>query len=120
MASPLASMIAQASASGASPQPFHATVAPTDVEKAYSDYNNAMMQAYAAQVGQQNAMWGGLAGLGSAGITTLPKLLSGGGGAGGMGASAMDSAIPGFSDALASAGGDVGASDLLASLAMVA
>jgi hypothetical protein len=111
-------MIAQASGSGANPAPFRATVAPTDVEKAYADYNNAMMQAYAAKVGQQNAMWGGLAGLGSAGITTLPKLLSGGG-ASGLGSAASD-AIPGFSDALASAGGDVSAGDLLASLAMVA
>ena len=118
MASPLASMIAQASASGANPPVFRATVAPTDVQKAYADYNNAMMQAYAAQVGQQNAMWGGLAGLGSAGVTTLPKLLSGG--AGSLGSSAIDSAVPGFSDALASAGGDISASDLLASLAMVA
>ena len=83
MASPLALALMQGTQAGTSPPPFHATVAPTDVEKAYSDYNNAMMQAYSAQLGQQNAMWGGLAGLGGAGILTLPKLLSGGGAAGG-------------------------------------
>jgi hypothetical protein len=92
-------MIAQASGSGVSPAPFRATVAPTDVEKAYADYNNAMMQAYAAKVGQQNAMWGGLAGLGSAGITTLPKLLGGGLGAGagaGMGDAEFEAMIAGL------------------------
>lgn len=68
MASPLASLLAQAGASGTSPQPFRATVAPTDVEKAYSDYNNAMEQAYQAKIAQQNAMWGGLAQLGGAAI----------------------------------------------------
>ncbi len=87
MPSPLAQMLAQAQIAGTPPTPFHATVAPTDVEKAYNDYNNTMMQAYQAKVGQQNAMWGGLAGLGSAGISTLPKLL-GGAGAAGAGAAA--------------------------------
>ena len=76
MASPLATALMQATAAGTPQQPFRATVAPTDVEKAYNDYNNTMMQAYSAKLGQQNAMWGGLAGLGSAGITTLPKILS--------------------------------------------
>lgn len=79
MASPLATAYLQAGAAGTPQQPFRATVQPTDVEKAYSDYNNAMMQAYAAQVGQQNAMYGGLAGLAGAGVMTLPKLLSGAG-----------------------------------------
>lgn len=76
MASPLATAYLQAGAAGTPTTPFRATVAPTDVEKAYSDYNNAMMQAYAAQVGQQNSMYGGLAGLAGAGIMTLPKLLA--------------------------------------------
>src|ERR1700747_1860415 len=116
MASPLAQMLAQASASGASPTPFRATVAPTDVQKAYSDYNNAMMQAYSAQVGQQNAMWGGLAGLGSAGITAggkgwrLSSLLGGGGAVGSEGSTAIADSLglgSGISDA-----------DLLASLAL--
>lgn len=112
MPSPLATMMAQAQMAGTSPQPFHATVQPTDVEKAYNDYNNTMMQAYQAKVGQQNAMWGGLAGLGSAGITTLPKILSGSGAAmGGEGSTAIADAMglgSGISDA-----------DLLASLALV-
>ena len=113
-------MLAQASASGASPTPFRATVQPTDVQKAYSDYNNAMMQAYSAQVGQQNAMWGGLAGLGSAGITaagkgggmgSLSSLLGGGGAVGSEGSTAIADSLglgSGISDA-----------DLLASLALV-
>lgn len=83
MASPLALALMQGQQQATPTQPFRATVAPTDVEKSYNDYNNAMMQAYSAQVGQQNAMWGGLAGLGSAGITTLPKLMSSMGGAAG-------------------------------------
>jgi hypothetical protein len=69
-------MLAQAQMAGTPQTPFHATVAPTDVEKAYNDYNNTMMQAYQAKVGQQNAMWGGLAGLGGAGLLAL----GGGGG----------------------------------------
>lgn len=112
-------MLAQASASGASPTPFRATVQPTDVQKAYSDYNNAMMQAYSAQVGQQNAMWGGLAGLGSAGISaagkggmgSLSSLLGGGGAVGSEGSTAIADSLglgSGISDA-----------DLLASLALV-
>ncbi len=90
MPSPLAQMLAQAQIAGTPPTPFHATVAPTDVEKAYNDYNNTMMQAYQGKVAQNNAMWGGLAGLGSAGITTLPKLLGGAGGLSGAAAAAPD------------------------------
>jgi hypothetical protein len=82
MPSPLASAILQGTAAATPQQPFRASVAPTDVEKANADYNNAIQQTYAAQLGQQNAMWGGLAGLGSAGIMTLPKLLGGGASAG--------------------------------------
>jgi hypothetical protein len=88
MASPLATAILQGTAASTPQQPFRATVAPTDVEKANADYNNAIQQTYAAQIGQQNALWGGLAGLGSAGLLALgggggggalAKLLSGGG-----------------------------------------
>ena len=112
MASPLALALMQGQQQATPQQPFRAQVAPTDVTKAYSDYNNAMMQAYSAQLGQQNAMWGGLAGLGGAGILTLPKLLGGAGGAiGSDGSSAIASGLglgSGISDA-----------DLLASLALV-
>jgi len=83
MASPLAGLLAQSGAMGANPQPFHATVAPTDVTKAYADYNDAMMKAYQAQVAQQNAMYGGLASLGGSGIAALPKLLGSSGSSGG-------------------------------------
>ena len=114
MPSPLATMLAQAQMSGTSPTPFRATVAPTDVEKAYNDYNNTMMQAYGAKVGQQNAMWGGLAGLGSAGISTLPKLL---GGAGGTAAAAGEGSTA-IADALG-LGAGISDADLIASLALV-
>jgi hypothetical protein len=105
MASPLAQMLAQASASGANPQPFRATVAPTDVEKAYSDYNAAMSQAYKDQIAQQNAMWGGLSSLGSAGISTLPKLLASAApaAAGAAGADISAAAMTGLTDALGAA-----------------
>lgn len=78
MASPLADAYLQAATAGTSPTPFRATVQPTNVIGAYQDYNQAMEQAYQAQLGQQNAMYGGLAGIAGAGITALPKLLSGG------------------------------------------
>ena len=55
MASPLGQILMQAQMSGTPQQPFRATVAPTDFEKANADYNNAMMQSYAAKLGQQNA-----------------------------------------------------------------
>jgi hypothetical protein len=114
MPSPLALALMQGQQQSTPQQPFRATVQPTDVEKAYSDYNNSMMQAYSAQLGQQNAMWGGLAGLGAAGVTTLPKLLGGTGtaaaGAGG------DVALSGIPDALASG---IAPEDLLASLLLV-
>lgn len=115
MASPLGLAIAQAQGAGTNPTPFRATVAPTDVEKAYSDYNNAMMQAYAAHLGQQNAMWGGLAGLGGAGITTLPKLL---GGAGGSAAAMGGEGSTAIADALG-LGSGISDADLIASLALV-
>jgi hypothetical protein len=118
MASPLAQMLAQVSASGTPTTPFRATVQPTDVQKAYSDYNNAMMQAYSAQVGQQNAMWGGLAGLGSAGllgsggVKGLSGILSGAGGAAGSEGSTA------IADSLG-LGSGISDADLLASLALV-
>lgn len=85
MASPLATALTGAYGAGTPPTPYHANVAPTDIEKAYSDYNNAQMQAYAAQVAQQNAMWGGLASLGSAGLMAATGGLGGAGlGLGGL------------------------------------
>ena len=78
MASPLAQALMMAQQGGTPSQPFHATVAPTDVQRAYSDYNTAIEQAYRDKVAQQNAMWGGLAQLGGAAIL-------GAGGLGGLG-----------------------------------
>jgi len=49
-------------------QPPHANVAPTDVLGAYNLSTNAANQQYLAKLQQQNAMWGGLAGLGGAGL----------------------------------------------------
>jgi hypothetical protein len=99
MASPLAQILAQSQSAGQSPTPFHATVAPTDVLKAYSDYNTAMESAYKDKVAQNNAMWGGLSSLGSAGISSLPKLLSGAGAAG-LGADISAASMAGLTDAL--------------------
>lgn len=78
MASPLASLLAQAGQAGMNPPPFRATVLPTDVTKIYGDYNSALEQQYRDKVAQQNAMWGGLAQLGGAAIL-------GAGGLGGIG-----------------------------------
>lgn len=68
MASPLAMALLQAQAGSGAPAPNVAQVAPTNYIGANSDYNSAMEAQYAAKLGQQNAMWGGLAGLGGAGI----------------------------------------------------
>ncbi len=43
-------------------------VAPTDVTGAYALSTNAANQQYLAKLNQQNALWGGLAGLGGAGL----------------------------------------------------
>jgi hypothetical protein len=68
MASPLAMALLQAQAGSGQPSPVPAQVAPTNYTQATSDYNTAMEQAYQAKLQQQNAFWGGLAGLGSAGV----------------------------------------------------
>jgi hypothetical protein len=49
-------------------------ITPTDVTGAYQLATNAANQNYIARLNQQNALWGGLAGIGSAGITVTPKL----------------------------------------------
>jgi hypothetical protein len=49
-------------------QPRPGVVAPTDVLGAYNLSGNMAEQQYQAKLNQQNALWGGLAGLGSAGI----------------------------------------------------
>ena len=49
-------------------------VAPTDVLGAYKLSTDAANTQYLAKLQQQNAMWGGLAGLGSAGLLAAPKI----------------------------------------------
>jgi hypothetical protein len=75
MASPLALALMQGQSASGVPPANIAQVAPTNMVQATSDFNNAMEQSYQAQLQQQNAMWGGLAGLGSAGILAGAKYL---------------------------------------------
>lgn len=102
MTSPLVSILAQANKPAAAPTP--ATLYPTNVASIYNNYDQAQMDAYKAQIAQQNAQFGGLASLGSAGISALPKLLGGLGtaGAAGAGADISASALAGL-EALGSA-----------------
>lgn len=81
-------------------------IAPTDVVGAYRDSANEAMQVYNAQLAQKNAMFGGLAGLGAAGIVTAPRLL----GTGGIGSLLGSTAAPAAAGAgAAGAGGGLGA-----------
>lgn len=124
MASPLALALMQGQQQ-ATPQPaFHATAQPTDFTKANSDYNNAMMQAYSAQLGQQQGMWGGLAGLGSAGILAsgsssgpLAKLLSGSGASGAGSAALTADETASVADAMGMTAADIGAGSTWADVA---
>ena len=50
------------------------TVAPTDTLGAYNLTANMAEQQYQAKLQQQNALWGGLAGIGSAGIIGASKI----------------------------------------------
>lgn len=92
-------------------------VAPTDVIGAYKLATDAANTQYLAKLQQQNAMWGGLAGLGGAGLLAAPRIYSsgmlsglfGGGGAGGAAAAGIDPALAGGADLAAG-----GATDALA------
>ena len=64
--SPLAMILAQANQPASAPP--QTTVAPTNVAGIYANNDAQNMAAYQAQLGQQNAMYGGLASLGSAAI----------------------------------------------------
>lgn len=69
------------------PQAGTGTVAPTDVAGIVRDNYAQKMQQYNAEMAQRNAMFGGLAGLGGAGIGALGSYFRGAGaGAGGAGA----------------------------------
>ena len=76
MTSPLAQVLMQANRPD--PTPTAATVYPTNVASIYNNYDQAQMDAYKAQLASQNANFGGLASLGSAGIGALGNYLSGG------------------------------------------
>jgi hypothetical protein len=91
--SPLVQILAQANRPTAAPTP--ATIYPTNVASIYNNYDQAQMDAYKAKLAQSNAQFGGLASLGSAGISVLPKLL-GSAGALGAGADISGSALAGL------------------------
>lgn len=67
--SPLAQILA--TANRPPPVPPQATIAPTNVAGIYANNDAQNMDAYKAQIAQQNAMWGGLAALGGAGINAF-------------------------------------------------
>jgi len=64
MSSPLAMALAEANRQA--PPPSQPTVAPTNVSGIYANNDAQKMAEYQAQLGQQNAQFGGLASLGSA------------------------------------------------------
>lgn len=82
--SPLATVLAQANRPA--PAPPQTNVATTPVASIYAANDQQKMDQYKAQMAQQNSQFGGLASLGSAGISILPKLLGGAGAAAGAGA----------------------------------
>lgn len=58
------------------PRPAQASVAPTDMVSAFRNSTEAANQQYLAKLQQQNALWGGLASIGSAAL--MAKMLRGG------------------------------------------
>jgi hypothetical protein len=90
-----------------SPPTNKVAVSPTDVTGAYKLSTDAAMQQYLAKLQQQNAMWGGLAGIGGAGIVGGPawlKMFGNGANAASGGAAATTPAAV-LDPAVASAGG---------------
>lgn len=67
--SPLAQLLA--AANRPAPAPPQGTVAPTNVAGIYANNDAQNMDAYKAQIAQQNAQWGALAALGGAGINAF-------------------------------------------------
>jgi hypothetical protein len=72
MTSPLAQTLAPAY--GAPPGYRPGTVAPTEVGQITQNSAQDAYNTYAAQLGQQNALWGGLAGIGAAGLLGGPNI----------------------------------------------
>jgi hypothetical protein len=64
----MASPLVQALAYQNSVNPVPSAIAPTDVVSAYKLSTDAAEKNYQAKLAAQNAMWGGLAGIGGAGI----------------------------------------------------
>lgn len=88
------------------------TISPVDVVGAYRSAQDAQMKAYQAKIAQQNAMWGGLASLGSAGILGAPglsKMFSGAGAGTGLTDATATVADAGIGDAAAAGIGDAAA-----------
>ena len=96
--SPLAQILA--TATRPPPAPPQPTVQPTNVAGIYANNDAQNMDAYKAQVAQQNAQFGGLAGLGSAIIGAGGKLLAPGAAA--AGTAAAGAGATGGTSALAS------------------
>lgn len=67
----MASPLAQALAFQGSVSPAQTGIAPTDVVGAYKLASDVAEKNYQAKLAANNAMWGGLAGLGGAGITAF-------------------------------------------------
>jgi hypothetical protein len=115
--SPLAMVIANAMRAPETPPA--AQIQPTNVAGIYANNDAQNMDAYKAQLAQQNAQFGGLASLGSAGIGAAGKAGAFNGLFGGSGAAAAGSDA---STSLASSlglGSGISDADLLASLALV-
>lgn len=73
----MASPLAQALSFQNSVSPVPSQVAPTNVVGAYSLASDVAEKNYQAQLAKQNAFWGGLAGLGGAGVLAFGKPLAG-------------------------------------------
>lgn len=91
--SPLATVLA--AANRPAPTPAQATIQPTPVASIYAANDQQNMDAYKAQLAQQNSMFGGLASLGSAAIGAGGKYAAGSalGGAGAAAAGTVPGAI---------------------------
>lgn len=104
------------------PTPANANVQPTDVTQIYKNAYDQQMAAYNAKVAQKAAMYGGLAGIGGAGMNLVGSLWRGQGpslmnsmGLGGTGSSSA--AMPGVNASADVQGGsalagDVGGTDV--------
>jgi hypothetical protein len=77
MVSPLAQVLSVANRPTAAPNPVN--VQTTPVASIYANNDAQKMEQYKSDLAQQNAMWGGLASLGGAGIKAFGPSLFGAG-----------------------------------------